>query len=76
MVFSSSPTLHRIRQLVRLICKHPDLTAKPRNTAWRPSELPDPEQFMDATATQSAVSGRTDLSGRRKRATCPRKTGR
>jgi hypothetical protein len=33
MVFSPSPALRRIRQLVRLIRKHPDPSAKNRNTA-------------------------------------------
>lgn len=33
MVFFPSPALRRIRQLVRLIRKHPDLSAKTRNIA-------------------------------------------
>jgi hypothetical protein len=48
MVFSPSPALRRIRQLVRLIRKHPDLSAKTRNIVrHRPQqsgpELPRPE---------------------------------
>ena len=43
MVFSPSPALHRIRQLVRLIRKHPDLPAKSWNTARRTPQLPNTE---------------------------------
>jgi hypothetical protein len=48
MVFIPSPALRRIRQLVRLIRKHPDLGAKTRNIArHRPQrsgpEFPRPE---------------------------------
>jgi hypothetical protein len=48
MVLIPSPALRRIRQLVRLIRKHPDLTAKTRNIArHRPQqsgpEFPRPE---------------------------------
>jgi hypothetical protein len=48
MVFSPSPALRRIRQLVRLIRKHPDLRTETRNiTRHRPQqsglEFPRPE---------------------------------
>jgi hypothetical protein len=48
MVFIPSPALRRIRQLVRLIRKHPDLSAKTRDiTRRRPQpsgpEFPGPE---------------------------------
>jgi hypothetical protein len=48
MAFIPSPALRRIRQLVRLIRKHPDLSAKTRNiTRHRPQqsgpEFPLPE---------------------------------
>ena len=40
MVFSPSPALRRIRQLVRLIRKHPDLSVKTRNIArHRPQQF-------------------------------------
>jgi hypothetical protein len=81
MVFSPSPALRRIGQLVRLIRKHPDLPAKTRNTArplpQRPGpelpdpELPDPEQFMDSSAGRNASSDRTDTDLRQRRASCP-----
>jgi hypothetical protein len=48
MVFSPSPALRRIRQLVRLIRKHPDPSAKTRNIArHRPqvSGPPRPERL-------------------------------
>jgi hypothetical protein len=40
MIFSPSPALRRIRQLVRLIRKHPDLSAKTRNIARHRPQLP------------------------------------
>jgi hypothetical protein len=43
MVFSPSPALRRIRQLVRLIRKHPDLSAKTRNIARHRPQQSDPE---------------------------------
>ena len=43
MVFSPSPALRRIRQLVRLIRKHPDLSAKTRNIARYRPQLSGPE---------------------------------
>jgi hypothetical protein len=73
MVFSPSPALRRIRQLVRLIRKHPDLLGKPRNAARRVPRLPDPEQYVDSSAVRSAVSSRTKLNPGRKRAACPGK---
>jgi hypothetical protein len=84
MIFSPSPALRRIRQLMRLIRKHPDLPAETRNTArhlpQRPElpgpELPDPEQFMDTSAGRNAISGRTDLDPRQRRTSCPGRTGR
>jgi hypothetical protein len=86
MVFSPSPALRRIRQLVRLIRKHPDLPAKTRNTPWRSPDLPhpelphldlpdpklpDPERFMDSSAGRNASSDRTDTDWRQRRASCP-----
>lgn len=67
MVFSPSPALRRIRQFVRLIRKHPDLPARPRNALRRAPKvpdprLPDPEQFVDSSAARDAVSGREGLS--------------
>jgi hypothetical protein len=89
MVFFPSPALHRIRQLVRLIRKHPDLPAKSWNTArctpklhnTEPKlqlpdlQLPDPEQFVDSSASNNVVSGRVSLNTRQKRANCPGKPG-
>jgi hypothetical protein len=43
MVFIPSPALRRIRQLVRLIRKHPDLSAKTRNRARHRPQQPSPE---------------------------------
>jgi hypothetical protein len=43
MVFSPSPALRRIRELVQLIRKHPDLNAKTRNIARHRPRLPGPE---------------------------------
>jgi hypothetical protein len=43
MVFSPSPALRRIRQLVRLIRKHPDPRAKNRNIARHRPQLSGPE---------------------------------
>jgi hypothetical protein len=43
MVFIPSPALRRIRQLVRLIRKHPDLSAKTRNIARHRPQLPGPD---------------------------------
>jgi hypothetical protein len=85
MVFSPSPALHRIRQLVRLIRKHPDLPAKSWNAARRTPQLPDPElpklrlpdpeQFVDSSASNNVVSGRASFNTRQKRANCPGKPG-
>jgi hypothetical protein len=89
--FYPFPHLRRIRQLIRLIRKHPDLSAKTRNIArHRPllsgpefprtelpdlklldPKLPDPELFMDTSAERNAISDRTDLDSRRRRASCP-----
>jgi hypothetical protein len=73
MVFSPSPALHRIRQLMRLIRKHPDLPGKPRNALRRVPKLPDPEQFVDSSAVRNDVPGRTKLNSGRKRVACPGK---
>jgi hypothetical protein len=80
MVFSPSPALRRIRQLLRLIRKHPDLPAKTRNSPWRSlqrpgpelpgPELPDPEQFMDSSAGRDAISDRTDIDPRQRHVSC------
>jgi hypothetical protein len=76
MVFSPSPAIHKFRQLVRLIRKHPDLPSESRNTPWRSPELPDPEQFVDSSVTNNVIgSGQTD-SSRRKRTSCPGSLGR
>jgi hypothetical protein len=80
MVFSPSPAIHKIRQLVRLIRNHPDLTRESRNTPWPSLELPDPAQFVDSSVTNNAIGpdigpdirpDRTDSNTRRKRANCP-----
>jgi hypothetical protein len=76
MVFSQSPALHRIRQLVRLIRKHPDLPAKPRSAARRAPKLPDPDLFVDSSTGGNPVSGRVSLNTRQKRANCPGQPGR
>lgn len=75
MVFHSSPALRRIRQLVRLIRRHPDLPANRRITPWHDpepfgplhSELPDPEQFVDSSVTRHELgTARGDADMRRK----------
>ena len=43
MIFSPSPALRRIRQLVRLIRKHPDLSAKTRNIERHRKQQSGPE---------------------------------
>jgi hypothetical protein len=43
MVFFPSPALRRIRQFVRLIRKHPDLSAKTRNTTGQRPQRSGPE---------------------------------
>jgi hypothetical protein len=78
MVFHSSPALRRIRQLARLIRRHPDLPAHSWNTPWRDLEvsgseprtpaLPHPEQFVDSSVTSNEMSlRRGDADMRRKR---------
>lgn len=72
MVFHSSPALRRIRQLARLIRRHPDLPVQPWNTPWRGLELPytalpDPERFVDSSVTGNERSARRgDANTRRK----------
>jgi hypothetical protein len=74
MVFHSSPALRRIRQLARLIRRHPDLPANYRDTPWHDLELsgpeplnsalPDPEQFVDSSVTcnePNTTQGDTDM---------------
>lgn len=80
MVFSPSPALHRICQLVRLIRNHPDLPQEARGTARRPPQLPhpdlpDPERFVDSSAGGNAISGRASIDSHRKRANSLGKTG-
>ncbi len=58
MLFHSSPALRRIRQLARLIRRHPDLPVHSCNTPWRGPEqphgtLPDPAQFVDSSVRSS-----------------------
>jgi hypothetical protein len=76
MVFSQSPALHRIRQLVRLIRKHPDLPERPRNAARHALKLPDmrlpdPELFVDSSTGCNGDSGRADHKTHRTRANSP-----
>ena len=59
MVFFPSPALRRIRQLVRLIRKHPDLRTETRNiTQYRPQqsgpEFPRPE-LLDMMGNKTAA---------------------
>ena len=80
MVFSQSPALHRIRQLVRLIRKHPDLPERPRNAVCRvpkPPEtpLPDPELFVDSSTGCNHDQGRKDHQAHRTRANSPGQPG-
>jgi hypothetical protein len=86
MVFSPSPAIHKIRQLVRLIRNNPNPTRESRNIPWRIPELPDPAQFVDSSVMDSSVTNnaigldirpdRTDSGPRRKRSGCPGNFGR
>jgi hypothetical protein len=81
MLFSPSPAIHKIRQLVRLIRNHPNPTRESRNIPWRIPELPDPAQFVDSSVTNNASGpdirpDRTDSGPRRKRSGCPGHFGR
>src|SRR5882757_1665929 len=72
MLFHSSPALRRIRQLARLIRRHPDLPVHSSNAPWRAPELPletlpDPAQFVDSSVKSNERSSRCgDANPRRK----------
>src|SRR5882757_114916 len=71
MLFHSSPALRRIRQLARLIRRHPDLPAHSSNAPWRAPELsngtlPDPAQFVDSSVSNDRSFRRGDANTRRK----------
>ena len=62
MVFHSSPALRRIRQLARLIRRHPDLPVHCWNNPWRRSDqpdvaLPDPARFVDSSVGNGISTG-------------------
>jgi hypothetical protein len=70
MLFHSSPALRRIRQLARLIRRHPDLPAH-SSASWRAPELsngtlPDPARFVDSSVSNDRSSRRGDANARRK----------
>jgi hypothetical protein len=76
MVFHSSPALRRIRQLARLIRRHPDLPVQSCNTPWRGPELPhaalpDPAQFVDSSVSNDRSSRCGDANPRRKHVNRP-----
>jgi hypothetical protein len=65
MLFHSSPALRRIRQLARLIRRHPDLPAHSSKAPWRAPEqsnrtLPDPARFVDSSVCNDRSSRRGD----------------
>jgi hypothetical protein len=76
MVFTPSPALHRIRRLVRLIRKHPDLSGPKKRGALLSQnlhcpDLPDPAQFVDTTVINRDPDGtRMERTARRNRKTC------
>jgi hypothetical protein len=80
MIFHSSPALRRIRQLARLIRRHPDLPVPswntPRNAARCSSSdqlhavLPDPAAFVDSSVSNCVHTGLPDPNTRRKHANC------
>jgi hypothetical protein len=63
MVFLPSPALHKLHQLVRRICRHPDLLKHSRKPPCRTRDLPDPARFMD-----SSVANRTSRHKRNQKA--------
>jgi hypothetical protein len=77
MLFHSSPALRRIRQLARLIRRHPDLPVHSSNTPWCGPELPngtlpDPTQFVDSSVTSTDLSSLSgDANTRRKHVNRP-----
>jgi hypothetical protein len=75
MLFHSSPALRRIRQLARLIRRHPDLPAH-SSASWHAAELsngtlPDPAQFVDSSVSNDRSSRRGDSNARRKHVNRP-----
>jgi hypothetical protein len=86
MFFHSSPALRRIRQLARLIRRHPDLPVPSWNTPWNAAQnavwcsssdqpkatLPDPAAFVDSSVSNGVPTGLPDSNTRRKHANCPR----
>jgi hypothetical protein len=77
MLFHSSPALRRIRQLARLIRRHPDLPVHSCNAPWRGPKLPngalpDPAQFADSSVTSTDLNSRCgDADTRRKHVNRP-----
>lgn len=76
MVFHSSPALRRIRQLARLIRRHPDLPAHSCDTPWRGPKLPlvalpDPAKFVDSSVSNDRNSRCGDANTRRKHVNRP-----
>jgi hypothetical protein len=76
MLFHSSPALRRIRQLARLIRRHPDLPVHSSNAPWRAPELPhgtlpDPAQFVDSSVNNDRSSRCGDAHTRRKHVNRP-----
>jgi hypothetical protein len=76
MLFHSSPALRRIRQLARLIRRHPDLPVHSWNNPWRSPDppdaaLPDPAQFVDSSVSNGILDGLPDPNTR-KHGNCPR----
>jgi hypothetical protein len=69
MIFSPSPALHKIRQLVRLIRNHPEIAAIP-DTALVGKNLPDPTRFIDSSMTGN-TPGATQADTRQKRSRHP-----
>jgi hypothetical protein len=77
MIFNPSPALHKIRQLVRLIRRDRIPRRASRYAPWPVQDLPDPEQFVDASVRRNtAGSPESGSHTRRKRASCPGRTER
>ena len=92
MIFNPSPALHKIRQLVQLLRRHPVPSRPSRYAPWPGQDLsgddlsgqylpdqglPDPEQFIDTSVKKTAAM--SDPSGshtRRKRASSPGRIAR
>jgi hypothetical protein len=76
MFFHSSPALRRIRQLARLMRRHPDLpvhfSKTPRCSNQPNAAPPDPAQFVDSSVSNGVPTGLPDSNTRRKHANCLR----